>query len=114
MKKQLIVAKIGDKEYKFGLPNATSIEKLEEIGFNIDEMGKTPLKQTINLFYGGLLYAYPEMKREEAVNLFNEIMEDENSDISQITKFLMQQFTDFFQAQTGSKKNAEKYPIINI
>lgn len=114
MKKELAEITIEDKSYKLGFPTRLAALNAENHGLKILDLEAKPVATTFYVFYTGLLYAQPEITKEQAEEILNKFIEADG-DINGLTAFLSKQYADFIASPTGqeAKKNRQTFKIVS-
>ncbi len=106
---------IGGKEYTFGFKNRDSIRRAERLGVNVFKSKDNIFTQSDTLFYSALLDNHPDMKREEADELINKLVEEGSVSYDELSAKLLDLFTAFYLApKTGKNVKKQTLTIVEI
>lgn len=111
---------VNGKEYLIGFSNRASVLKAEKRGFMkvLKEMDDAPVEGTAKILQLGLLEKQPDVTLRECNEILDKyIMEnsdnEETVDIGSISKFIIEQYTNFSGVPDGKKKIKE-IPIVEM
>ena len=108
------------KEYFIGFSNRASVLKAERKGFMkvLKEMEDTPVEGTAKILQLGLLEKQPDITLKECNEILDKYIADnsddeETVDVGSISKFIIEQYTNFSGVPDGKKK-VKEIPIVEM
>lgn len=101
----MLSIEVDGKDYVFGYPTRESAIKAEDEGLDLSKADKL-VRFADTIFYTGLLFKQEDMTREKAKEIEEKYMA-EGGDITEITSFLIKQYSAFIQSPEKKKKKAK-------
>lgn len=92
---------IKNKDYELVLTR-NSVKWLENFGFSLEEFDKKPVTYYDILWNAGFVEKYPHIHPGLAEKL-RESYEEEEGDVNEVIKFVVQEYTSFIHALTDTK-----------
>ena len=103
---KLMEIEVKGKTYLLGYPTPKDALHAEDMGLNVTDTSKL-LNMATTLFWTGLLAKQPNITKDEGVEIMYDYI-NENGDLEEVTKFLVEQFVAFTKSPDGTKKKKAK------
>lgn len=109
---EFIKLEINKKTYLLGFPNRASIREAEKRGLKVQDYENT-LSFADTLFYTSLLAKQPEITREEADKLIDELVEEDNYNYQDVVTELGKLYMGFYGNPEKAEKKHKKIEIVS-
>lgn len=96
-----IKSKDGKQEYRLAY-NRKALIAMEEMGFNINDYKKCPVKSTSAVFYGAFMMHHPELSHDEIDEILSNV-----SDTAGLITELLKLYSDAVSAIVSNDKESK-------
>lgn len=99
------------KDYLLGFPNRKSVARCEEVtGLNLAKIADNIVSSADKIFYGALLEKQPKIKMDEAYQIIEDLINEDEYSYEEISTMLMEEIVK----KVGIRETTKKHKALQI